>query len=137
MRMSSLKTKPKDALHAEEFSGIRLDFAERSFYRFSILATQINRCVTGGYVHRFARPANGWKVLTLLGWHGPISVSGITAHTSLEIDKVTRVLDGLTRQGLVVRRQDTEDKRRNIAYLTARGRRVVRQIEQMIYRMER
>lgn len=120
-----------------DFGRIRLDLAERSFYRLSILATQLNRCVTGGYVHKFARPANAWKVLTLLGRFGPISVSEITAHTSLEMDKITRVVDSLVRQGLTVRRQDSADKRRIIIHLTAGGRKVVRRVETMIARMER
>jgi DNA-binding MarR family transcriptional regulator len=119
------------------FGEIRLDLAERSFYRFSILATLINRSITGAYVEKFERPANGWKVLTLLGRFGPISVSEITAHTSLEMDKVTRVVDSLVRQALTVRKQDSADKRRIIVYLTAKGRKVVRQIEQMITEMER
>ncbi len=120
-----------------DFGEIRLDLAERSFYRFSMLATQLNRCVTGGYASRFGRPANAWKVLTVLGRFGPISVSEITAHTSLEMDKVTRVVDSLVRHGLTVRRQGSADKRRTIIYLTTRGRKVVRHIEQMISEMER
>jgi DNA-binding MarR family transcriptional regulator len=120
-----------------DFGGIRLDLAERSFYRFSILATQINRCVTGAYVHKFARPAHGWKVLTLLERFGPMSVSEVTTHASLEIDKVTRILDSLGRQGLTIRRQDRGDKRRTIVNLTRPGKKVVRQIETMIYEMER
>lgn len=119
------------------FGEIRLDLAERSFYRLSILATQLNRCVTGGYVTKFARPANAWKVLTLLGRFGPISVSEITAHASLEMDKVTRIIDSLVRQGLTVRKQGSADKRRIIVFLTAKGRKVVRQIERMIAEMER
>jgi DNA-binding MarR family transcriptional regulator len=127
------------ALRRDEtgYGAIRLDLAERSFYRLSILATQLNRCVTGGYVHKFARPANAWKVLTLLGRFGPTSVSEITDHASLEMDKVTRVVDSLVRQGLTVRKQDSSDKRRTIVHLTAKGRKVVRQLEQMISEMER
>lgn len=121
----------------DRFGEIRLDFEERTFYRFSMLATQLNRCVTGAYIEKFARPANAWKVLTLLGRFGPISVSEITAHTSLEMDKVTRVVDSLVNQGLTVRKQDAGDKRRIFVYLTANGRKVVRQVESMIYEMER
>ncbi len=119
------------------FGAIRLDLAERSFYRLSILATQINGCVTGGYIHKFARPTNAWKVLTLVGHLGPTSVSEITAHASLEIDKVTRLIDCLVRQGLTVRKQDDADKRRIIVHLTPKGKKVVRQLEQMISTMER
>jgi DNA-binding MarR family transcriptional regulator len=50
---------------------------------------------------------------------------------------VTRILDSLVRQGLAIRKQDRDDKRRTIIYLTAKGRKVVRQIEDMIYEMER
>lgn len=129
----------KRAVRAREsdLGDIRLDLAERSFYRFSILATQINRCVTGAYVHKFARPAHGWKVLTLLGRFGPMSVSEVTTHASLEIDKVTRILDSLGRQHLTFRRRDRGDKRRTIVTLTSQGQKVVRQIETMIYEMER
>lgn len=119
------------------FGEIRFDLAERSFYRLSILATQLNRCVTGGYVTKFARPANGWKVLSLLGRFGPISVSEITAHASLEMDKVTRIVDSLVRQSLTVRQRSRIDKRRIIVSLTPKGRKVVRGIERMIVEMER
>jgi MarR family transcriptional regulator, lower aerobic nicotinate degradation pathway regulator len=133
----AVSTKGAARTRETNFGGIRLDLAERSFYRFSILATQINRCVTGAYVHKFGRPAHGWKVLTLLGRFGPMSVSEVTTHASLEIDKVTRILDSLGRQGLTIRRQDRSDKRRMIVHLTSQGRKVVRQIETMIYEMER
>lgn len=131
---------PRQAARRREeggFGEIRLDLAERSFYRLSILAIQLNRCVTGGYVTKFSRPANAWKVLTLLGRFGPISVSEITAHASLEMDKVTRIVDSLVRQGLTVRKQGRADRRRIIVSLTAKGRKVVRQIERMIADMER
>jgi len=47
MALSKKATLRKDE---KDFGEIRLDLTERSFYRFSILATQINRCVTGGFV---------------------------------------------------------------------------------------
>ena len=52
---------------AAETNGIRLDLEQRSFYRFSVLATQINRAIAGAYVRKYGRPANGWKIITVLG----------------------------------------------------------------------
>ncbi len=117
--------------------GIRLDLEQRSFYRFSLLATQINRSVAGAYVQKFGRPANGWKIITLLGRFGPQTASQINAHTTLEMDKVTRIVDSLVEQGIATRQQDTVDRRRVIVSLSAKGKRINAQIEGVIGTMER
>ena len=116
---------------------IRLDLEQRSFYRFSLLATQINRAIGRAYVQQYGRPANGWKVLTVLGRFGPQSASQINSHTTLEMDKITRIVDSLVEQGLVTRQQDNVDRRRVIVTLSTKGRRINAQIEQMITEMER
>ncbi|WJR75823.1 MarR family winged helix-turn-helix transcriptional regulator [Bradyrhizobium sp. NP1] len=127
----ALKTKPR-----EEADNIRLELAERSFYRFSLLAAQINRAIGRAYVQRYGRPAHGWRVLTVLGNFGPLSATEITHRNTLETDKVTRIVDSLVEQGLVTRQQDSEDRRRVIVALTAKGKRIYVQIEQMIGEME-
>jgi len=120
-----------------EAGGIRLDLRHRSFYRLSLLATQINRAVANAYVKNFGRPAHAWKVITVLGAFGPLSASQINSHTTLEMDKVSRIVDRLVEQGLATRGQDPDDRRRVVIALTARGKRVNAQIEQMIADMER
>lgn len=120
----------------EENDGIRLDLEQRTFYRFSMLATQINRAVAHAYVQKFGRPAHGWKVVTVLGRFGPLSASQIHAHTTLEMDKVTRIVDSLVEQGLASRQQDPTDRRRVIVSLSAKGKRINTQIEYMIAEME-
>lgn len=116
--------------------GIRLDLAQRSFYRLSLLATQINRAVAGAYVQKFGRPANAWKVVTVLGRFGPLSASQINSHTTLEMDKVTRIVDSLVEQGIATREQDKDDRRRVMVTLTRKGKRVNAQVEEMISAME-
>jgi DNA-binding MarR family transcriptional regulator len=116
---------------------IRLDLEQRSFYRFSRLATQINRAIGRAYVQQYGRPANGWKVLTVLGRFGPQSASQINSHTTLEMDKITRIVDSLVEQELVTRQQDSADRRRVIVALSGKGKRINAQIEQMIIEMER
>src|SRR5262245_18611174 len=91
---------------------IRLDLEDRSFYRFSLLATQINRSVAAAYVQKFGRPVHGWKVITLLGRFGALTASQIAGHTTLEMDKVTRIVDSLVEQGVALRQQDKNDRRR-------------------------
>jgi DNA-binding MarR family transcriptional regulator len=118
-------------------NGIRLDLEHRSFYRLSLLATRINRAIASGYVTNFGRPAHAWKVVTVLGAFGPMSASQINAHTTLEMDKVTRVVDSLIEQGLATRNPDPKDRRKVVITLSARGKRVNAQLEQMIVEMER
>jgi DNA-binding MarR family transcriptional regulator len=122
---------------AAETNGIRLDLEQRSFYRFSVLATQINRAVAGAYVGKYGRPANGWKIITVLGHFGTQTVSQIHAHTTLEIDKVTRVVDALLEQGIAIREQDRVDRRRVLVSLSPKGRKINAQIESIIAGMER
>jgi DNA-binding MarR family transcriptional regulator len=122
---------------SSETDGIRLDLEQRTFYRFSLLAMQINRAVTTSYVQKYGRPANGWKIVTVLGRFGPLSASQIHAATTLEMDKVTRIVDSLVEGGLASRQQDIADRRRVIVSLTAKGRRTNAQIEDLIGTMER
>ena len=117
--------------------GIRLDLQQRSFYRFSLLATQINRAVTRAFVQRYGRPANAWKVITVLGRFGALSASQIHAHTTLEADKITRIVDSLVEQSLAIRRQDKADRRRVSVALSPRGKNVNAKVERMIGEMER
>jgi DNA-binding MarR family transcriptional regulator len=121
----------------QDDGGLRLDLRHRSFYRLSLLATQINRAIANAYVRSFSRPAHAWKIVTVLGAFGPLSASQINSHTSLEMDKVTRIVDRLIEQGLATRVQDPDDRRRVVIALSARGKRVNAQIEQMIVDMER
>jgi DNA-binding MarR family transcriptional regulator len=127
----------QEANSKQDDGGLRLDLRHRSFYRLSLLATQINRAIASAYVRSFSRPAHAWKIVTVLGAFGPLSASQINSHTSLEMDKVTRIVDRLIEQGLATRVQDPEDRRRVVIALSARGKRVNTQIEQMIVDMER
>jgi DNA-binding MarR family transcriptional regulator len=116
--------------------GIRVDLERRSFYRFSLLATQLNRAVAGSYVQQIGRPANGWRIITVLGNFGPLSASQIHTHTTLEMDKITRIVDSLVEMGVATREQDKSDRRRVIIALSAKGKRIFAKIEKMVGDME-
>ena len=117
--------------------GIRTDLAQRSFYRFSLLATMINRAVTRAYVQTYGRPANGWKVVTVLGRFGPLTASQIHDHTTLEMDKITRIVDDLVDRQIARRRRDKADRRRVIVSLSGKGKRMNAKIEKTIAALER
>jgi DNA-binding MarR family transcriptional regulator len=115
---------------------IRLDLEERSFYRFSIMATQINRAVARVYVKKYGPPANAWKILAVLNKYKVQSASELKAHSTLEMDKITRIVDNLVERGFVVRKQDQLDRRRVVIRLSPAGKRVARYLEDAIATME-
>jgi DNA-binding MarR family transcriptional regulator len=121
---------------APEPDDIRLDLEERSFYRFSIMATQINRAVARVYVRKYGPPANAWKILAVLNKYKVQSASELKTHSTLEMDKITRIVDNLVERGFVVRKQDQLDRRRVVIRLSPAGKRLARYLEDAIAAME-
>jgi DNA-binding MarR family transcriptional regulator len=114
---------------------LRLD--RRTSYRFSIIARRQTRCLAEMHSAKFGVSVNGWKLLSVIEYFGPLSATEAGAHTSLEPAKVTRGIDMLAEQGLVLRRQDAADRRRTILSLSAKGRRIHDRIEQVSRALER
>ena len=107
-----------------------LDLEHRTAYRFSILAAQSTRCMSDLY-RKLGLTVGGWRTLSLIGRYEPIHPSSIAERTSVDPDKVTRAVDRLVSKGMVARKVDSADRRRIALTLTARGRRVYAEIDQV------
>lgn len=116
---------------------IRLELGERASYRFSILSTRQVGQMASVYLNKFGLTGNTWRVLSLIGYYGPMSASDVCRHGSLEADKVTRAVDILVRKKYVIRRRNREDRRKVVLSLSAAGRRVFDELERHRYAMER
>lgn len=103
--------------------------AERTTYRFSILAARQTRCLSEMYAHNFGLSVSQWKILPIIGYYGPMSAKMVGERTSLEPEKVTRAVDQLVTRNLVSRRGDPKDRRRIVLSLAAKGRNVFTQSE--------
>jgi len=112
-------------------TGIRFALEERSIYRFWLLVTQVQRCLAAYYVAKFGRPANAWRIFSVMGDRAEISPSEVARLTKLERDKITRIVDQLVAHKLMRRNQRSPDKRRVSLTLTAKGKRVQREFETM------
>jgi len=112
----------------------RLD--QRTSYRFSIIARRHTRCLADMHASRFGLSVNGWKLLSVIEYFGPLSASEAGSHTSLEPAKVTRGIDALAEQGLVLRREDPVDRRRTILSLSAKGKRIHDKVEEVSRALE-
>ena len=112
----------------------RLD--RRTSYRFSIIARRQTRCLADMHASRFGLSTNGWKLLSVIDYFGPLSATEAGGHTSLEPAKVTRGIDALAEQGLVLRREDPVDRRRTILSLSAKGKRIHDKVEEVSRALE-
>jgi DNA-binding MarR family transcriptional regulator len=108
----------------------------RTSYRFSIIARRQTRCLADMHASRFGLSVNGWKLLSVIEHFGPLSASEAGDRTSLEPANVTRGIDALADQGLVLRREDPADRRRTILSLSAKGKRIHDKIEQVSRALE-
>ena len=112
-----------------------LDLEHRTAYRFSIMAALSTRCMSDLYT-KLGLTVGGWRTLSLIGRYEPIFPGSLAERTSVDPDKVTRAVDRLVERGLVARKVDAEDRRRIVLTLTARGRRVFAEIDQIRRIME-
>jgi DNA-binding MarR family transcriptional regulator len=85
---------------------------------------------------KFKLSVNGWKLLSVIEFVGPLSATEAAEYTSLDLDRVTRGVNDLVKAGLVVRREDPKDRRRVALSLSAKGKRVHKKIEHVSRMLE-
>lgn len=106
-----------------------LDLEHRPAYRFSILAALSTRALAGLLAEHSGLTVAGWRALSIIGAHEPLSSGSVARHSSMDADKVTRAVDRLVAKRLVAREADEADRRRVVLTLTVRGRKVYGEID--------
>jgi DNA-binding MarR family transcriptional regulator len=71
---------------------------------------------------------NQYRMMTLIE-AGVTSMRELSVRLVMKSPNITTLIDGLVRQGLVMRSRDADDRRRQVLELTAGGRRVLRDAE--------
>jgi DNA-binding MarR family transcriptional regulator len=112
-----------------------LSLENRIPYRFSVLSTY-NMRFLAGLTKKFGLTAAGWRILSIIGRFEPIFPTVAAELSTMDADKVTRSVDRLVEMGFVLRSTDTEDRRRVILRLSARGRRIYETIEADVRALE-
>jgi DNA-binding MarR family transcriptional regulator len=108
----------------------------RTSYRFSILSTLNMRCLAGMFTKKFKLSVAGWRVLSVIGRHETVFPGVVAELSTIDADKVTRAVDRLVEMGLVIRKTDSEDRRRVILRLSAKGQTVFNEVESTCRAME-
>jgi DNA-binding MarR family transcriptional regulator len=126
MRMPMKKPRSDlDSLMSSE----AFNLENRTAYRFAILSTLNMRCLAGMFTKKFKLSVAGWRVLSVIGRHETVFPGVVAELSTIDADKVTRAVDRLVEMGLVIRKTDSEDRRRVILRLSAKGQTVFNEIE--------
>lgn len=77
-----------------------------------------------------------WRVLAALRERDGCRMGDLSATTSIEVSTLTRLVDGMEKKGLVVRRRDEADARAVTLYATPAGRRLTQRLVPIAERYE-
>jgi MarR family transcriptional regulator, 2-MHQ and catechol-resistance regulon repressor len=79
-------------------------------------------------IERLGICQSDFAVLEALLHKGPLTVNVLGTKVLLTSGSITTAVDRLKRRGLVERRADSKDRRARIVHLTARGRKLIREL---------
>jgi DNA-binding MarR family transcriptional regulator len=115
---------------------VRVKLDQRVTYRFSIILRRLVDCLAEMHQTKYGLSTNGWRVMSVIGRFAPLAAVDVANYVSLEPDKITRTVDALVKQGLVLRRHDKVDRRRVSITLSVKGKRVHEEIERVRHALE-
>lgn len=106
-------------------------------YRLSFVANQVSARLHTFCYERFGVSAAAWRVMAHLG-HDPqaMSAKDVAQRAAMDSVSVTRALNQLEQLGLLIRRIDTEDRRRVTLRLSRKGMSVYGEIVPLAMQVE-
>ncbi len=105
-------------------------------YRFSLISARLGNFVVPMYASRHDLTMPAWRSLAVIARYQPLTASQLAMRTSSDAFKVARAIELLVRRGLIRRDMDKNDRRRASLRLTTDGRKIYRDIEKFVVRIE-
>lgn len=66
-----------------------------------------------------------WRVLRVLAEYGPQDVTEVSERACLLLPSLTRIIRSMSEKGLITRRRDETDRRRQTLQITAAGKKII------------
>lgn len=107
-------------------------------YRLSVLTNIVSSGLAGRYRARHPLSVTEWRILAVLGRFPGLVASEVCARTAMDKVAISRGVRSLVDRGLLERRTDDGDRRRQRLFVApGAGERVLRQVVPVALRYER
>ncbi len=93
-------------------------------YRLSVTSNAVSRLIARAYEDRFGLTIPQWRLVAVLGEHGPLTQQAIAARTVMDKVTVSRATQGLVKRRFVQRAPHGADGRSHHLALSSAGRRL-------------
>jgi DNA-binding MarR family transcriptional regulator len=97
-------------------------------HQCSVVANRVSATLERMYSGRYGLDVTGWRIMATLGAKAPLSSKELSGELAMGTVAVSRAVDRLVSAGLVARRTSASDRRRHALRLSAKGRRIYREI---------
>ncbi len=97
-------------------------------YRLSVAEIAVSKAIAKLYTDRLGLSQPEWRAFAALGDLQPAAGVDVARYTGLDKMQVTRAISHLVNQGLVVRVDDDNDRRRMMLKLTGKGMQTLRDL---------
>ena len=99
----------------------RIDITSLLSYRILLLSSTLARWASREYLQRFKLKLPEWRILSIVGARGPVSVNEVAETLSIDKAWISRTVPKLVEMGYLKTRIDAVDRRRTILETTKRG----------------
>lgn len=97
-------------------------------YRLSVASNAVSRLIARAYEDRFGLTIAQWRLIAVLGEHGPLTQQAIGARTVMDKVTVSRATQGLVKRRLVQRAPHDADGRSHHLTLSKGGERLYSEV---------
>jgi DNA-binding MarR family transcriptional regulator len=98
-------------------------------YRLSVLTNTVSQGIARSYRERHDISVTEWRILAVLGRFPGLTASQVTERTAMDKVAISRGVKSLMAKGLLERRTDAGDRRRQRLFITVKkGRQVLGEI---------
>jgi DNA-binding MarR family transcriptional regulator len=133
-KQTSPSSKPRQRAVTGRLDGFALD--QFLPYRFAVLAGAMSADLARTYAAQFDVGIAEWRIIANLGHFGTMTAGDLAMRSTLDKPAVTRALQRLAGNGIIVRTVPDLDRRQARLSLTTRGRALHTQISALARRWE-
>ena len=101
-------------------------------FRLNRLAAEISEQLSALYAERFQLDIPQWRVLATLSAGNGWTAKAVVASTRTHKSTISRAVEALTQRGLIEAVQSEDEKRAYRLRLTAKGRKLFRELEPLV-----